>query len=80
MTNQNLDVLKLSDEIEKDSQSGDLAKELLERGNTLYSPDPKLPGHLRRRLPSGDVECGYLRDGGFVRTDVLSYGTNANKE
>jgi len=69
-----LDVLKLSDEIEQDSQSGALHQILLEQGNTLYEPDPEMRDQLRRQLPSGEIERGYFRDGDFVITATIYKG------
>jgi hypothetical protein len=65
-----LDVLDLSYEIERDSQSGALSRSLLQQGHTLYEPDPKVPKGLRRHLPSGNIELGYWRDGEFVVTEI----------
>jgi hypothetical protein len=65
-----LDILDLSYEIERDSQSGDLSRNLLQQGHTLYEPDPAIPNGLRRHLPSGNIEVGYWRDGEFVVTEI----------
>jgi hypothetical protein len=65
-----IDILKLSDEIERDSQSGALSSHLLKQGQTLYEPDPKVPKRLRRHLPSGNIELGYWRYGEFVVTEI----------
>ena len=66
-----LDILDLSDEIERDSQSGDLSRNLLQQGHTLYEPDPAIPNGLRRHLPSGNIEVGYWRDGEFVVIEAI---------
>lgn len=60
------DILELSYVIERDSQSGDLSRSLLQQGHTLYEPDPKVPRGLRRHLPSGNIELGYWRDDKFI--------------
>jgi hypothetical protein len=65
-----LDILKLSYEIERDSQSGALSRSLLQQGHTLYEPDPATPNGLRRQLPSGNIELGYWRYGEFVVTEI----------
>jgi hypothetical protein len=65
-----LDILELSYEIERDSQSGALSRSLLQLGHTLYEPDPTVPKGLRRLLPSGNIELGYWRDGEFVVTEI----------
>jgi hypothetical protein len=65
-----IDILELSDEIERDSQSGALSRSLLQQGHTLYEPAPKVPKGLRRHLPSGTTELGYWRDGEFVVTEI----------
>tara|TARA_R110002060_G_scaffold21863_2_gene29627 strand:+ start:1308 stop:1583 length:276 start_codon:yes stop_codon:yes gene_type:complete len=65
-----IDILKLSDEIERDSQSGALSSHLLKQGHTLYEPDPKVTKRLRRLLPSGEIELGYWRNGEFVVTEI----------
>jgi hypothetical protein len=61
-----MDVLSLSEEIESDSQSGTLAKKLLQEGQTLYSPSQMGGSKLVRILPCGTKEEGYLIDGEFV--------------
>ncbi|WP_158768820.1 hypothetical protein [Paraglaciecola sp. L1A13] len=61
-----IDILELSYVIERDSQSGDLSRSLLQPGHTLYEPDPKVPRGLRRHLPSGNIELSYWQDGKFV--------------
>ena len=67
---QPIDILRLSDEVERDSQSGALSQLLLQQGRTLYEPDPKLPNGLRRLLPSGKIEYGYWRDSKFIVTEI----------
>lgn len=61
-----LDVLDLSYEIQRDSQSGALSRILLQKGHTLYSPDAAKPEQLIRLLPSGKIDRGHFRDGVFV--------------
>jgi hypothetical protein len=65
-----IDILELSDEIERDSQSGALSRSLLQQGHTLYEPAPKISKGLRRHLPSGNIELGYWQDGEFVVTEI----------
>ena len=65
-----LDVLDLSYEIERDSQSGALSQILLQKGHTLYAPYPTVSKGLRRISPSGNIELGYWQDGEFVVTEV----------
>jgi hypothetical protein len=65
-----LDVLDLSYEIERDSQSGALSRSLLQQGHTLYEPAPKVPKGLRRHLPSGNIELGYWQDDEFVVIEI----------
>ena len=67
---QPIDILKLSDEIERDSQSGALSASLLQQGQTLYEPYPAIPHGLRRHLPSGKVDTGQFRDGVFIVTEI----------
>ena len=71
MTMDNFDVMKLADEVEKDSQSGTLTLSLLTSGNVLYSPDPDMPNHLRRLSPSGRLEIGIFSNGMFIATSVI---------
>lgn len=71
MTMDNFDVMKLADEVEKDSQSGTLTLSLLTSGNVLYSPDPDMPNHLRRLSPSGRLEIGIFSNGRFIATSVI---------
>jgi hypothetical protein len=66
-----IDILELSYEIERDSQSGALSRSLLQQGHTLYEPDPKVPKGLKRHLPSGNIELGYWRGGEFVVTEII---------
>ena len=61
-----MDVLLLSEEIEIDSQSGALAKKLLQEGQTLYSPSPRGGNKLVRILPCGNKDQGYFIGGEFV--------------
>lgn len=70
IVSQTIDVLKLSDQVERDSQSGALSRSLLHQGHILYEPDPKVPGGLRRQLPSGNIELGCWRDGEFFVTEI----------
>lgn len=65
-----IDILELSYVIERDSQSGDLSRSLLQQGHTLYEPDPKVPRGLRRHLPSGNIELGYWQDGKFIVAEI----------
>jgi hypothetical protein len=65
-----IDILKLSDEIERDSKSGALSDSLLKQGHTLYSPDATEPEQLIRLLPSRKIDRGHFRDGGFVVTEI----------
>ncbi|WP_395341858.1 TA system antitoxin ParD family protein [Ningiella sp. W23] len=60
-----LDVLALANEVEADSQSGRLSKELLKQGQTLYSPTPEGGGILEAHLPDGTVKTGSFVDGEF---------------
>ena len=65
MTNK-LDVLALSEMVERDSQSGDLHRQLLAQGITLYGIDPQAPDYLSRITPDGVTSIGYWHDGKFV--------------
>ena len=65
MTNQ-LDVLILSEMVERDSQSGDLHRQLLAQGNTLYGIDPLVPDYLSRLTPDGVTSIGHWHDGRFI--------------
>ena len=61
-----LDVLALSSEVEADSRSGALSTELLEKGQTLYSPAPEGGGILEARYPDGTSQKGRFTDGKFT--------------
>lgn len=50
MTDQ-LDVLALSEEVDRDSKSGALSKKLLSQGNKLYGIDPRHPDCITRITP-----------------------------
>jgi len=71
MTDQ-LDVLALSEEVERDSNSGVLSKKLLSQGNTLYGIDPRYPGCIIRTTPDGIRATGHWRNGKFVVSTRLS--------
>jgi hypothetical protein len=71
IASQTIDVLKLSDEVERESQSGALSRSLLHQSHTLYEPDTEDPKDLRRHLPSGQIERGYLSNGEFFVTKVI---------
>jgi hypothetical protein len=60
-----IDVLKLSDEVESDSQSGDLSRELLSQGQTLYGKNPAYLEYLERITPDGHRMLGHLNNGEF---------------
>mgnify|MGYP006159099573 CR=1 FL=1 len=61
-----LDVLALSEMVEHDSHSGDLRRQLLAQGNTLYGIDPQTPDYLSQITPDGVTSIGYWHDGKFV--------------
>lgn len=62
----NLDVLALSEEVERDSQSGKLSHELLAQGQTLYGKSADYPDHLVRTTPDGKKSLGHWHNGEFV--------------
>ena len=61
-----IDVLTLSNEIEQDSLSGRLSRELLEQGHTLYSPSTYSEFQLSRILPDGICQEGDWINGQFI--------------
>ena len=61
----NLDVLALSEEVERDNQSGQLSRELLAQGQTLYGKNPLFPEYLERITPDGKKSLGHWKDGEF---------------
>ena len=63
--NSALDVMALSEEVEQDSQSGKLSKDLLAQGNTLYGINPVHPELIERITPDGQRTLGQLRNGKF---------------
>lgn len=65
MTHQ-LDVLTLSEEVERDNQSGKLSGELLAQGQTLYGKNPLFPEYLERITPDGKKSLGHWRNGEFA--------------
>ena len=67
-----IDVLALSEEIEKDSQSGALCRELLAKGETLYGVNEDFPDYIECRTPDGRVSLGRLRDGKFTGESSLT--------
>ena len=62
----NLDVLALSEEVERDSQSGRLSRELLAQGQMLYGKSADYPDHLVRTTPDGKTFLGQWKDGEFA--------------
>ena len=60
-----LDVLALADEINRDSQSGKLSRELLVQGNTLYGKSFAYPEYLERITPDGRRTLGHFKNGEF---------------
>jgi hypothetical protein len=60
-----IDVLKLSDEVESDSQSRDLSRELLSQGQTLYGKNSDYPELLDRTTPDGQRMLGHWNNGEF---------------
>ncbi|MEH8018966.1 hypothetical protein MN202_17115 [Rheinheimera muenzenbergensis] len=62
----NLDVLALSEEVERDSQSGQLSRKLLAQGQTLYGKEPDFPDHLVRTTADGKNSLGHWEDGEFA--------------
>ncbi|KXI29589.1 hypothetical protein [Paraglaciecola hydrolytica] len=70
MTNQ-FDVLALAEEVERDYKSGNLNRELLAQGQTLYGKNPQYPDYLERITPDGKRSLGHWRNGKFVETMSL---------
>ncbi|MEH8019545.1 hypothetical protein MN202_20105 [Rheinheimera muenzenbergensis] len=70
MTNK-LDVLALSEEVARDSQSGKLSRNLLAKGQTLYGKAPDFPEHLVRTTPDGKKSLGHWHNDEFVETACL---------
>ncbi|WP_372628061.1 hypothetical protein [Arsukibacterium sp.] len=67
----NLDVLALSEEVELDSQSGKLSRELLAQGQTLYGKNLQFPDYLERITPVGERSLGQWRNGEFAEEVCL---------
>lgn len=61
-----LDVLALSYDVERESESGAVAQELLTKGHTLYAPAPEGGGLLSAHYPVGSTVKGNIKDGTFV--------------
>ena len=70
MTNQ-LDVLALSEEVERDSQYGKLSRELLAQGQMLYGKSADYPDHLVRTTPDGKRSLGQWKGGEFAEEFCL---------
>lgn len=60
-----LEVLALSEEVERDSQSGKLSHELLSYGQTLYGINLDYPNYLERITPDGKKSPGHWNNGKF---------------
>lgn len=63
---EDLDVFKLAHEVAKDSASGALAKELLNKGEVLYAPAPEGSGLVNAHYSNGDVVKGLFKNGVFT--------------
>lgn len=61
-----VDVFKLSEKVELDSESGALAKELLAKGETLYGVNPCFPNLIERISPDGKISLVCWEKGRFV--------------
>lgn len=70
MTDQ-LDVLALSEEVDRDSKSGVLNRKLLSQGNTLYGTDPQYPDCIIRATPNGMKAVGHWFNGKFIVSKVF---------
>ncbi len=68
-----LDVLALSEEVERDSQSGALSQELLSQGQTLYGTSPLYPDFLIRTTPNGRKSLGHWYNGEFIEEVCVLY-------
>ncbi|GAA6184636.1 hypothetical protein [Aliiglaciecola sp. NS0011-25] len=73
MMHKSLDVMALSEEVERDSESGKLSKQLLAEGQTLYGKNPDYPEYLERITPDGRRTLGQWRDGEFDAGFSLLY-------
>jgi hypothetical protein len=60
-----IDIMALSNEVELDSISGALSKELLAKGQTLYAPSYDSSGTLEAIEPNGNRTKGNFRNGKF---------------
>lgn len=65
-----LDVLKLAEQVNKDSLSGSITRELLLQGNRLYESS-KEGFKLNCLHPNGQFTVGYICNGHFVSEEVL---------
>lgn len=66
-----LDVLALSEEVHRDSDSGKLAKYLLSQGQTLYGKNDLYPTYLERITPDGIKTLGTMSNGEFFPISCL---------
>jgi hypothetical protein len=73
MTNE-LDVIAVSEDVDRDSLSGNLTQQLLAEGHTLYGKNPSYPGYLERTTPDGRISLGKWRNGQFeAEISVLAH-------
>ena len=63
--NGQLDVLALAELVARESESGELAHDLISLGNTLYGKNPEYPEYLQRTSPNGQKMLGHWRNGQF---------------
>lgn len=61
-----LDVLELSEEVERDSLSGSLSRAWVNEGQTLYGINPQHPSYLERITPDGNKVLGHWHNGEFI--------------
>ena len=60
-----IDIMALSEEVERDSQSGKLKHELLAQGNTLFGINKAYPDYIERITPDEHRTLSHLKNGEF---------------
>jgi hypothetical protein len=75
-----LDVLALANEVEHDSQTGKLSRELLAQGNTLYGKNAAYSDYIERITPDGQGTLGYWSNEKFEAViSLLELDSNSSQ-
>lgn len=68
-----LDAVALANEVNRESESGNLTNELLANGHVLYGINPEFPSFLEQVDPDGLISLGQFKQGLFQPQFCLLY-------